>query len=194
MNPLKKLAGDTIIYGFTTILGRFVNWLLVPLYAGIFPASEYGIVTNLMSYIALLMVILTYGTETGFFRFSTKDNSNKVFSTLMFSLTGTTLLFFIVAFSFLPGIADFLEIPDHKNYLTLLILTIGIDAISSIPFALLRLQGRPIRFGVVKLVNVGVNIALNLFFLYCVLIWKKTEFTYRSMIRQEGLSIFLLPI
>lgn len=165
MNPLKKLAGDTIIYGFTTILGRFVNWLLVPLYAGIFPASEYGIVTNLMSYIALLMVILTYGTETGFFRFSTKDNSNKVFSTLMFSLTGTTLLFFIIAFSFLSGIADFLEIPDHKNYLTLLILTIGIDAISSIPFALLRLQGRPIRFGIVKLVNVGVNIAFNLFFL-----------------------------
>lgn len=79
MNPLKKLAGDTIIYGFTTILGRFVNWLLVPLYAGIFPASEYGIVTNLMSYIALLMVILTYGTETGFFRFSTKVTVIKYF-------------------------------------------------------------------------------------------------------------------
>lgn len=165
MNPLKKLAGDTVIYGFTTILGRFINWLLVPLYAGIFPASEYGIVTNLMSYIAVLMVVLTYGTETGFFRFGTKDDINHVFSTLMSSLAATTLLFFVVAFSFLTDMSVFLDIPEHKNYLTLLILTIGIDAISSIPFALLRLQGRPIRFGIVKLVNVGVNIALNLFFL-----------------------------
>lgn len=165
MNPLKKLAGETVIYGFTTILGRFVNWLLVPLYAGIFPASEYGIVTNLMSYIALLMIILTYGTETGFFRFSTKENRNEVFSTLMLSLSTTTILFFIIAFTFLNNIAAFLEISDHKNYLVLLILTIGLDAVSSIPFALLRLEGRPVRFGIVKLVNVGINIAFNLFFL-----------------------------
>lgn len=165
MNPLKKLAGETVIYGFTTILGRFVNWLLVPLYAGIFPASEYGIVTNLMSYIALLMIILTYGTETGFFRFSTKENRNDVFSTLMFSLSVTTLFFFAIAFSFIDDIAAFLEIPEHKNYLVLLILTIGLDAVSSIPFALLRLEGRPVRFGIVKLVNVGVNILFNLFFL-----------------------------
>lgn len=165
MNPLKKLLKETVIYGFTTILGRFVNWLLVPLYAGIFAPAEYGVVTNLMSYIALLMIILTYGTETGFFRFSTKENWNHVFSTLMFSLIGTTLIFIAVAFSFLNSIADFLEIANHKDYLVLLIFTISLDAVSSIPFALLRLDSRPIRFGIVKLVNVGVNIAFNLFFL-----------------------------
>lgn len=165
MNPLKKLLGETVIYGFTTILGRFVNWLLVPLYAGIFAPSEFGIVTNLMSYIALLMIILTYGTETGFFRFSTKDNRDKVFSTLMFSLIATTFIFFALAFSFLNDLSVFLEIPEHKDYLILLIVTIGLDAVSSIPFALLRLDSRPVRFGIVKLVNVGVNIAFNLFFL-----------------------------
>lgn len=100
MNPIKKLAGETVIYGFTTILGRFVNWLLVPLYAGIFATQEYGIVINLMSYTALLMVLLTYGTETGFFRFATTDNKNNVFSTLMASLSVTTSLFIVLLYYF----------------------------------------------------------------------------------------------
>ncbi len=165
MNPIKKLAGETIIYGFTTILGRFVNWLLVPLYAGLFVASEYGIVINLMSYTALLMVLLTYGTETGFFRFATKENKNDVFSTLMFSLAVTTSLFFILTLWNLQQLADFLDISNHKEYLLLLIFTIGIDVISSIPFALLRLESRPIRFGIIKLTNICINIGFNLFFL-----------------------------
>ncbi|MDL2231194.1 polysaccharide biosynthesis C-terminal domain-containing protein [Porphyromonadaceae bacterium OttesenSCG-928-L07] len=165
MNPLKKLAGETVIYGFTTILGRFVNWLLVPLYAGIFATGEYGVVINLMSYTALLLVILTYGTETGFFRFGTKDNLNNVFSTLMVSLSFTTFAFLLITFSFLDQIAFFLDITLHKEYLVLLIITISLDVISSIPFALLRLEGRPIRFGIIKLTNIFVNIGFNLFFL-----------------------------
>lgn len=165
MNPIKKLAGETVIYGFTTILGRFVNWLLVPLYAGIFATQEYGIVINLMSYTALLMVLLTYGTETGFFRFATTDNKNNVFSTLMTSLSVTTLLFIGLTSLYLREIADFLNIAEHKEYLVLLMITVSIDVISSIPFALLRLECRPIRFGIIKLVNIGINIGLNLFFL-----------------------------
>lgn len=165
MNPLKKLAGETVIYGFTTILGRFVNWLLVPLYAGIFAASEYGVVVNLMSYTALFVVLLTYGTETGFFRFSTKENKNNVFSTLMFSLSVTTFLFISLTLSFLSDLSVFLDIEEHKEYLVLLIITIGIDVICSIPFALLRQEGRPVRFGIIKLLNIGINIGLNLFFL-----------------------------
>lgn len=165
MNPIKKLAGETVIYGFTTILGRFVNWLLVPLYAGIFATQEYGIVINLMSYTALLMVLLTYGTETGFFRFATTDNKNNVFSTLMTSLSVTTSLFIVLTLLFLREIADFLNVAEHKEYLILLIITVSIDVISSIPFALLRLECRPIRFGIIKLLNIGINIGLNLFFL-----------------------------
>ncbi len=167
MNPLKKLAGETVIYGFTTILGRFVNWLLVPLYAGIFAASEYGIVINLMSYTALLVVLLTYGTETGFFRFATQENQNNVFSTLMSSLSVTTLLFLFLTLFFLTDLSVFLDVQEHKEYLILLIVTIAIDVISSIPFALLRLESRPIRFGIIKLLNIGINIGLNLFFLLC---------------------------
>lgn len=170
MNPLKKLLGETVIYGFTTILGRFVNWLLVPLYTGIFTTSEFGIMTNLMSYTALLVVLLTYGTETGFFRFATKDNKDDVFSTLMFSLTGTTLIFVLLTFSFLSPIASFLDATTYKSYLVLLILTVSIDVISSIPFALLRLENRPIRFGIVKMSNICVNIGFNLFF-YLVCPW-----------------------
>lgn len=165
MNPLKKLAGETVIYGCTTILGRFVNWLLVPLYAGIFAASEYGIVINLMSYTAILVVLLTYGTETGFFRFATTSNRNDVFSTLMASLSVTTFVFVFFSLFFLNDLSVFLNIEAHKEYLVLLIVTIAIDVISSIPFALLRLESRPVRFGIIKLTNIGLNIGLNLFFL-----------------------------
>ena len=84
MNPLKKLMGETVIYGFSTILGRFINWLLVPLYTRVLSPVDNGIFTNLMGYVALLVVLLTYGTETGFFRFATKDNKDRVFITLFF--------------------------------------------------------------------------------------------------------------
>ena len=93
MNPLKKLMGETVIYGFSTILGRFINWLLVPLYTRVLSPVDNGIFTNLMGYVALLVVLLTYGTETGFFRFATKDNKDRVFSTLLASLLFTSTLF-----------------------------------------------------------------------------------------------------
>lgn len=165
MNPLKKLMGETVIYGFTTIVGRFINWLLVPLYTRVFVTDEYGIVVNLMAYTSILVVLLTYGTETGFFRFATKDSRNRVFSTLMTSLTFTSLLFLVICFSFLPELTLFLEIPDRSVYITLLAVTVAIDVISTLPFALLRLDSRPVRFGIIKLVNIGVNIGCNLFFL-----------------------------
>lgn len=165
MNPIKKLAGETVIYGFTTIIGRFVNWLLVPLYAGIFPTNEYGLVTNLMGYTALFMVLLTYGTETGFFRFATNNNRNDIFSTLFTSLSFSTLLFIAITFSFIGQISDFLDIAHHREYLTLLIVTVSIDVMNTLPFALLRLDSRPIRFGIIKLTNIGINIGFNLFFL-----------------------------
>ena len=165
MNPLKKLAGETVIYGFTTILGRFVNWLLVPLYTSIFSASEYGIVINLMAYTAVLMVLLTYGTETGFFRFATQKDRNDVFTTLITSLGGTTLLFITFICAFSQDISRFLDIAEHPEYLIILTVTLGIDILSTIPFALLRLDCRPVRFGIIKLINIGVNIGANFFFL-----------------------------
>jgi len=164
MNPLKKLMGETVIYGFSTILGRFINWLLVPLYTRVLSPVDNGIFTNLMGYVALLVVLLTYGTETGFFRFATKENKDKVFSTLFTSLFFTSTVFLFLSLSFLTQIVDFLEIGDHPVYFVLLIVTIFVDVISTLPFTLLRLEGKALRFGIIKLVNIFINVGLNLFF------------------------------
>ena len=174
MNPLKKLMGETVIYGFSTILGRFINWLLVPLYTRVLSPVDNGIFTNLMGYVALLVVLLTYGTETGFFRFATKDNKDRVFSTLLTSLLFTSTLFLLLCFSFLPQIVSFLEVGNHPIYFVLLIVTIAIDVVSTLPFALLRMEGKALRFGVIKFVNIIINVGLNLFFyLLCPFLEKK---------------------
>ena len=174
MNPLKKLMGETVIYGFSTILGRFINWLLVPLYTRVLSPVDNGIFTNLMGYVALLVVLLTYGTETGFFRFATKDNKDRVFSTLLTSLLFTSTLFLLLCFSFLQQIVSFLEVGNHPIYFVLLIVTIAIDVVSTLPFALLRMEGKALRFGVIKFVNIIINVGLNLFFyLLCPFLEKK---------------------
>lgn len=166
MNPLKKLAGETAIYGVSSILGRLLNWLLVPLYTNIFVESEYGIVTNLMAYVAMSLVILTYGLETGFFRFANEDTTkSKVFSTTFLSVTSTSLLFLLGVFLFLKPITSFLDVENHSSYIILLALTLAFDAITSLPFAKLRQENRPMRYAFIKLSNIGINLGLNLFFL-----------------------------
>ncbi len=166
MSLLKKLAGETAIYGVSSIVGRFLNWLLVPLYTGIFSQSEYGIVTNLMSYVAILFVLLTYGIETGFFRFAkNQEDRQRTYSTGIITLTATTLLFGLLIAVFLNPLSIFLEIPNHSEYIVLLALTISLDVLTALPFAKLRLEKRPIRFATLKLINIFVNLSINLFFL-----------------------------
>lgn len=175
MNPLKKLASETVLYGIPTIVGRFVNWLLVPLYTVVFPQSEYGIVVNLMAYNALFMVILTYGMETGYFRFASKENKSLVFSTILSSLTATSLLFLAIVFLFIDNIHSFFDSSFKKEFILIMALTIAIDAITSIPFAKLRLQSRPLKFAFIKSINIGVNVLFNLLFL---LLFPYLEKTY----------------
>ncbi len=166
LNPLKKLAGETAIYGVSSILGRLLNWLLVPLYTNIFVEAEYGIVTNLMAYVAMILVILTYGLETGYFRFANEEAyKTKVYSTTFFSITTTSLLFLLGFFIFIDPLALFLNVGDRSIILVLLALTLALDAITSLPFAKLRQQNRPKRYAFIKLSNIGVNLGLNLFFL-----------------------------
>ena len=109
-NPLKKLASQTAIYGVTSIVGRLLNWFLVPIYIGTakFTPDQYGIITEMYSYVAFLVVFLTYGMETAFFRFSTQQeyNSKKVYSTIIYSLFTTSFLFIAVAFLFDQSIAN----------------------------------------------------------------------------------------
>ncbi|WP_282015731.1 oligosaccharide flippase family protein [Marinifilum flexuosum] len=166
MNPLKKLAGETAIYGVSSIVGRFLNWLLFPVYTYIFAPDEYGIVANLMSYVALFLVLLTYGMETGYFRFANKEGKAEItFTTGFLSLSASTLVFWLLIFVFLNPLADYLKISEHKEYILLLAATLGLDAITALPFAKLRLQNRAFRYAGLKLINIFVNVGINLFFL-----------------------------
>ncbi len=165
---MKSLAKDTVIYGLSSIIGKFLNWLLVPLYTYVLAQqADYGIVTNLYAWTALLLVILTYGMETGFFRFANKEgeNPNTVYTTAMVSLFSTSLLFAVICCVFRQPIAAALGYPTHSEFIALLSVVVAMDAFASIPFAYLRYKKRPIRFAALKLLFVFLNILLNIFFL-----------------------------
>ncbi len=166
MNPLKKLAGQTVIYGLPSILGRFLGYLLVPMYTRVFSQAEYGTVNVFYSYAAFLMVILTYGMETAFFRFNENhENKEKVFSTAMISLITTSVIFLLLASVFAQPIASWIEYPDHKEYVLWFSWMLALDALSAIPFARLRAQCKAKRFAVIKFVNIFTTIGLNFFFI-----------------------------
>ena len=169
MNPLKKLAGQTAIYGLSSVVGRLLNYLLVPLYTRYFLPEEYGVVTELYAYVAFLVIILTYGLETAFFRFSqTEKNNRVVYSTSLISLLFTSLLFIFLMFTFSESISSSIGYPNNQEYVKWFAIIIGLDAISSISFAKLRALNKATRFALIRLVNIFVNIGLNLFFIiYC---------------------------
>ena len=165
---MKILAKETAIYGVSSIVGKFLNWMLVPLYTYVLQQqADYGIVTNLYAWTALLLVILTYGMETGFFRFSNKEGENPqtVYSTSLIALFTTSLLFAVVCVIWQVPIANTLGYPSHSEFIALLGIVVAMDAFASIPFAYLRYRKRPLQFAALKLLFVFLNIALNLFFL-----------------------------
>ena len=168
MANLKSLAKDTAIYGLSSIVGRFLNYLLVPLYTAKLSAASggYGVITNVYAYTALLMVILTYGMETTFFRFANKDGEDpqKVYSTTLMSVGFTSLLFVALVFIFINPISSFMGYADHPSYIWVMAITVAIDAFQCIPFAYLRYKKRPIKFATLKLLNIFMAIALNLMF------------------------------
>lgn len=165
---MKTLAKETAIYGVSSIVGKFLNWLLVPLYTYVLQQqSDYGIVTNLYAWTALLLVILTYGMETGFFRFANKDGENPqtVYSTSLLTLFSTSLLFAVACVLWQTPIAHALGYPAHSEFIAMLGIVVAMDAFASIPFAYLRYKKRPLQFAALKLLFVFLNIVLNLFFL-----------------------------
>lgn len=166
MNPLKKLAGQTAVYGLSSIIGRFLNYLLVPLYTSQFAPEAYGVVTEFYAYVAFLIVLLTYGIETALFRFITREpNKDKVFSTALISLLSSTAVFVIVAILLSSPIATAMQYPDHPEYISWFALILALDAVTALPFAKLRVDNKATHFAIVKLANIGTNIGLNLFFL-----------------------------
>ena len=166
-SEVKKLAGQTVIYGGSTVLCRLLNYLLVPLHTYIFSnAADYGVVGELYAWTSLFIVILTYGMETAFFKFSQEDEiKDRVYSTVVGSLIVTSTLFIVLCSIFAQPIADWLRYPTHPEYVRWFAVIIGVDALTSIFFAHLRFLNRPIRFAAVKITNILVNVILNLFFL-----------------------------
>lgn len=166
---MQKLAKETAIYGVSSILGKFLNWLLMPFYTFVLAGgpSEYGVVTNLYAWTSLLLVILTYGMETGFFRFVNKDKENEVniYGNVFSSIGFTSILFIGIIVLFENPISVFLGYASHPEYISMMGITVALDAFASIPFAYLRYQNRPIKFAVLKLLYVLFNIVLNIFFL-----------------------------
>ena len=168
MANLKSLFKDTAIYGLSSIVGRFLNYLLVPLYTATLSAAGggYGVITNVYAYTALILVILTFGMETTFFRFSNKEGEDpqKVYSTVLTAVGMVSLLFVALVFAFIGPLSEAMGYADHPSYIWVMATTVAIDAFQSIPFAYLRYKKRPIKFAALKLLFIVLNIMLNLLF------------------------------
>ena len=168
MSLLKKLAGETAIYGTSSILSRLLHYvILTPYFTRVFLQGEYGVVSDMYTWAALLLVLFTYRMETAFFRFGSQDeiDLNRSFSTASLSLIASTLVFVTLLVGFADPIAQWLHYPEHREYVLYFALIIGLDALAAIPFARLRLENRPIRFAIIKTGGIIINIISIFFFL-----------------------------
>ena len=170
MGKLTTIFKDTAIYGLSSIIGRFLNYLLVPLYTAQFSAASgaYGIITNIYAYVALAMVLLTFGMETTYFRFTNKTHtdSETVYGTTLITVGSISLVFAVLVLLLLSPISQLMGYGDHTDYVGVMAVTIAIDAFLCIPFAHLRQQRKAIKFAALKLLNIMVTILLNLIYFY----------------------------
>jgi len=166
LNPLKKLAGQAVIYGLSSVIGRLLNYLLVPLYTRYFAPEEYGIVTELYAYVAFLVIFLTYGLETAFFRFSKKENdSDKVYGTALISLIVSSCIFLFLTLISSGSIANYMGFGIESKYIQYFSIIVALDAISSISFAKLRQEEKAVQFATIRIFGIFLNIILNLYFI-----------------------------
>ena len=197
MANLKSLAKDTAIYGLSSIVGRFLNYLLVPLYTYYMPheTGDYGVSTNIYAYTALILVLLTFGMETTLFRFANDERykPDTVFSTAMTTIGSLTTVFLLIIFGFIGPISQALGYEHHHEYLLMMAVVVALDALQAIPFSYLRYQKRAIRFASLKLLFIAMNIALNLF--YFVVLGKTTVFYvfFINLICTGFITLFFLP-
>ena len=197
MANLKSLAKDTAIYGLSSIVGRFLNYLLVPLYTYYMPheTGDYGVRTNIYAYTALILVLLTFGMETTLFRFANDERykPDTVFSTAMTTIGSLTTVFLLMIFGFIGPISQALGYEHHHEYLLMMAVVVALDALQAIPFSYLRYQKRAIRFASLKLLFIAMNIALNLF--YFMVLGKTTVFYvfFINLICTGFITLFFLP-
>ncbi len=186
MKEVRKLAGQTLVYGLGTIIPRFLNYaVMTPFYTRIFlhEQAKYGVITELYAWMAILLVILTYGMETGFFRFSQKqENPDKVYSTTLISLLVTSLLFIILVNIFITPVSALMNYRNNHDYIRMFAAIVAIDAFCAIPFAKLRRENKPFAFSVVKILNVIITILLVVFLLKIAPgIWEKSTGWFRDV-------------
>jgi O-antigen/teichoic acid export membrane protein len=165
LSGIKKLAGQTLWYGVSSIFGRFLNYLLTPILATIFASADYGKITTLFTIAAFLNILFTYGLETSYFRFSSQEPESKVYNTSSSSIIISTILLTGVLLLLTDNIAVFLEIPENPEYILWIILIVALDTFSVMPFAKLRYTGRPRKFAAIKIINILINVGLVIFFL-----------------------------
>ena len=166
MANLKTLFKDTALYGMSSIVGRFLNYLLVPFYTAKIAASSggYGVITNVYAYTALLLVILTFGMETTFFRFVNKEGANpmRTYSTVLIMVGSVALLFVALVLAFINPVSSFMGYSAHEEYVAVMAACVAIDAFQCIPFAYLRYKHRPWKFVALKMLFIVLNITLNI--------------------------------
>lgn len=189
MSILRKLASQTAIYGLSSVLGRMLNYLLVPLYTSVFLPGEYGIVTELYAYVAFLNILYVYGLETAYFRFSQED-PQAYFNLSLTSILISSFLFSGLIWYFSTDIANLLNYSGREIYIQWLAAILAIDAIVAIPFARLRQLGKAYHFAVFKLANIGINVLLNLFFIVlCPLLVADYPNGYVASVYNEDLGV-----
>ena len=172
MSLYKKLLNQTAIYGIATVLPRMLSFLLVRLYTDYMPAEEYGEVSVIFSYLVFFNVILSYGMETSFFRFyNTEENKRSVVATASISLLFTTLAFVGIALSSRNSIAEWSDI--KVDYILYTILILALDALVVIPFSKLRALGHSLKYAIIKISNVAINLGLNIFFIVFLPKWQE---------------------
>ena len=168
MGKLTTIFKDTAIYGLSSIIGRFLNYLLVPLYTAKMSAASggYGVITNMYAYTALVLVLLTFGMETTYFRFTNKthEDSMTVYSTTLISVGTVVLCFVALVFLFITPLSNLMGYGDHPSYVWVMGVTVAIDAFLCIPFAYLRQQKKAVKFAALKLLNIMVTILLNVIY------------------------------
>ena len=197
MANLKSLAKDTAIYGLSSIVGRFLNYMLVPLYTHYMPkaSGDYGVSTNIYAYTALFLVLLTFGMETTLFRFANDERTkpDTVFSTIMAVVGSLTLVFILLVFGFIDPISSSLGYAEHPEYLQMMAMVVALDALQAIPFSYLRFQKRPIRFASLKMLFILLNIGLNV--LYFVWLGKTTVFYvfFINLLCTGFVTFFFIP-
>lgn len=197
MANLKSLVKDTAIYGLSSIVGRFLNYLLVPLYTHYMPkaSGDYGVSTNIYAYTALILVLLTFGMETTLFRFANDERHkpDTVFSMAMAVVGSLTLVFLLLIFGFITPISNSLGYAEHPDYLLMMAVVVALDALQAIPFSYLRFQKRPIRFASLKMLFIVLNIGLNI--LYFVWLGKTSVFYvfFINLLCTGFITFFFIP-